>query len=400
MTDTPSRAAAGTAPSILMLALVSGLGPLSLNIVVPSVPSIAAAFSTGYATAQLVVTVFIIAMALGQLVIGTLSDALGRRPILLAGMMIYVIGSAMCALAPTVEVLIASRFIEAVGGVSGVVLARAIIRDVYHRDQAASALGYVTMVMVVAPMLAPAAGGVLDDLVGWRAGFAVLTAVGLGFLMLAHARIAETNLNARQRPRFGALTGSFVTLLAIPAFLAFTGAMSFASATFFTFLGAAPHVVIELMGNTPTEYGLAFVSISIAFMTGNFTAARLSSRLGTMPLIIAGSILCLVGALVMSGFVYFGELTTATLFGSMMIITFSNGTLMPAAIASAVSVRPDLAGAASGLSGSIQFSVAASATYVVALLADGTAWPMIWMLVLFAVASLIAAMAAWRLSPA
>lgn len=399
MTDTMSRAAAPARPSILALAAVSGLGPLSLNIVVPSIPSITAAFSTGYATAQLVVTAFIIAMAIGQLVTGTLSDAYGRRPVLLAGMAIYVLGSAMCALAPTIEVLIASRFVEAVGGVSGVVLARAIIRDVYDRDQAASALGYVTMVMVVAPMMAPAAGGLLDDFVGWRAGFWVLTAVGLGLFALAFVRIAETNLGERQHPHFSTLVGSFVTLLSIPAFVAFTCAMSFASATFFTFLGAAPYVAIELMGNTPTEYGLAFISISIAFMAGNFTAARLSSRLGTMPLILFGSMLCLVGVVVMSGFVLFGDLTTVTLFGSMMIITFANGVLMPPAIASAVSVRPDLAGAASGLSGSIQFTIAGIATYVVALLADGTAEPMIWMLALFASLSLVAVLAARRQFP-
>ena len=379
-------------PSLIALAAVSALGPLSLNIVVPSIPSLVVAFETDYATAQLAVTVFMIAMAIGQLGIGTLSDALGRRPVLLAGIIVYIAGSALCALAPTVEVLVTGRFIEAIGGVSGVVLARAIIRDVYDRERSASALGYVTMAMVVAPMLAPATGGFLDDLVGWRASFWVLTGSGVALLAVAYTWIGETNVSERQPPRFGALVSSFATLLAMPPFVAFTLTMSFASATFFTFLGAAPYVAIELIGNTPTEYGLAFVSTSISFMSGNFAAARLAPRLGTMRLIMFGSVMCLVGVSVMGAIIYADQLMTLTLFGSMMIVTAANGVLMPAAIASVVSVHPQLAGAASGLSGSIQFAVAAAATYGVAVLADGTAQPMIWMMAGFALLSLASAL--------
>ncbi len=390
MTDTSTRSP--PPPSILVLAAVSGLAPLALNIVVPSIPGLVVDFNSDYATAQLVVTTFIIAMALGQLVIGTLSDALGRRPVLLAGIGIYIVGSVLCALAPSIELLVAGRIVEAVGGVAGIVLARAIIRDVYSRDQSASALGYVTMVMVVAPMLAPAAGGVLDDQVGWRAAFWLMAGIGVALFILAFARLNETNLSERRRPRFDALVGSFSILLGLRAFVAFTCTMAFASATFFTFLGAAPYVAINLMGNTPTEYGLAFVSISLAFMSGNFTSARLAPRIGTMPLILTGAFVCMLGVFVMSWFIFLGPLTSVTLFGSMMIVTFSNGVLMPATIASAVSVRPDLAGAASGLAGSIQFGVAGVATYVVALMADGTAEPMVWQLGVFATLAIGAAL--------
>lgn len=385
-------------PSILVLAALSTLAPLSLNIVVPSVPGISRYFSTDYATAQLTVTVFIIAMAIGQLVIGTLSDAYGRRPALLIGIGIYVVASAMCALAPTIEVLIVARSLEAVGGVSGVVLARAIIRDVYGRDRSASALGYVTMVMVVAPMLAPVVGGLLEDSVGWRAGFWLLTGVGAGLFLMVYVLIKETTKYELQQPNFSVLLGNFGKLLEIPTFLAFTCALSFASATFFTFVGAAPYVAIELMGNTPTEYGLAFIAISLAFMSGNFISARLSMRLGTLPLVIFGSCACLGGTMVMAAFVFFGELTTVTLFGSMMIVTFANGILMPPAIASAISVRPEIAGAASGLCGSIQFGVGGIATYAVALRADGTAEPMVWQIIVVALISIIAAFAAKRVS--
>lgn len=398
MTDTTPVPATRAPPSIFVLAAVSGLAPLSLNIVVPSIPGLADAFHTDYATAQLVVTAFILSMAIGQLLIGTLSDALGRRPVLLAGIGIYIASSAVCALAPTIEVLVAARVVEAIGGVSGVVLARAIIRDVYSRDQSASALGYVTMVMVVAPMMAPAAGGLLDDHIGWRATFWLMTGIGVSLFVLAFAKLGETNVSERRKPRFGTLLGGFATLLGRRSFLAFTGTMAFASATFFTFLGAAPHVAIELIGNTPTEYGLAFMSISIAFMSGNFTAARLAPRLGTMPLILCGSLLCLAGVFVMAGVVFLTGVTTATLFGSMMIVTYANGVLVPPVIASVVSVRPDLAGAASGLAGSIQFATAALATYVVALRADGTAEPMVWQIGLFAALSLASALWARRVT--
>lgn len=387
MTDTTARRAR---PSILALAAVTAIAPMSLNIVVPSVPGLATAFSVDYATAQLVVTSFIISMALGQLLIGTLSDAFGRRSVLLAGIGVFIAGSAICALAPSIEALVAGRFIQAVGGVSGMVLGRAIIRDVYDRDSSASALGYVTMVMVVAPMIAPAIGGVLVDHIDWRAVFWLLVAVGMALMLLTHARVAETMTGARQPPRPAALIGSFITLLRIRPFVGFTLTMAFASSMFFTFLAAAPFVAIELLGHSPTEYGLAFISISIAFMSGNFTAARLAPRFGSVPLIYVGCAIALVGAAVMAVFVYFGDLTIVSLFGPMMIVTYANGLAMPNTIASAVSVRPDLAGAASGLSGSIQFAIAGIATYVVAVLDDGSARPMVWQL---AACGLIAAIA-------
>jgi len=369
-------------PSILALAAVTGLAPFTLNIIVPSLPSIADDFNVTYSSAQLVITAFIAAMAIGQLIIGSLSDAYGRRSILMIGIFVFIIGSIICSMAPTIEMLIFGRFIQALGGVSGVVLGRAIVRDVYGREKAASALGYVTTVMVIAPMIAPALGGILADFVGWRSSFYVLIFTGIMLILMTFNGIKETNIDNRSSGDIKTLLFNFMILLRIRKFLLFTLTMACANSLFFTFIAVAPYIIIEILEFSPTQYGFAFIGISIAFMLGSFTAARLSERVGSLRLISVGVFGGILGSILMGIFIYYDFMNIYTLFGSMMIITYSNGIVMPNIIANIVSVKPEFAGAASGLSGSIQFSLAGICTYIAASISIESAFPMSIQLVL------------------
>ena len=355
-------------PHLAILVAVTGLGPLALNLFMPSMPGIAQEFAVGYDTVQLSLTFFLVGLALSQLVYGPLSDRFGRRPVLLSGLVLFVASSMLCALAAEIGWLIFGRLGQGVGACAGMVLARAIIRDVHGRERSASLIAYVTMAMVVAPMLAPAVGGYLDLWIGWRAGFVFAAAAGLGVLVLTLVGLHETLPRSIALPGLGRMVGLYRTLLALPAFRGYTAQTAFTSAGFFGFLGGAPHVVIEIMGRSQGEYGVYFMLSAVGYMSGNFVAGRLSMRLGVDRMIIAGIAVSLVGTAVMTALAVAGMVTPWALFGPMVVFGFGNGLSLPNGLAGAVSVRPDLAGTASGVSGFVQMGTGALASVVVGLL--------------------------------
>src|SRR5690554_5364405 len=171
MNEMSAPRAAERRPSLVILVTISTVSPLALNIYLPSMPSLVGLFDTTMARVQLTLSLYLAAFALAQIVIGPLSDRYGRRPVLLWGMVVFMLGSLACALAPDIDFLIAGRILQAAGGSTGIVLGRAIVRDLYDRRQAASMIGYVTMGLAIAPMVGPAIGGVLDHVFGWTASF-------------------------------------------------------------------------------------------------------------------------------------------------------------------------------------------------------------------------------------
>src|SRR5690606_20851902 len=175
---TPRPGVAQRRPSLAILIAVTALGPMALNIFIPAMPGMTAVFGVDYGTIQLTLTLYLVGLAVAQLFMGPLSDRFGRRPVLLGGIGLFLAGSLAAALAPSIEALIVARIVQAVGGCAGIVLGRAIVRDTHSREASASMIGYITMVMVVAPMLAPLIGGYLDSWFGWRATFITVLAVG------------------------------------------------------------------------------------------------------------------------------------------------------------------------------------------------------------------------------
>lgn len=253
-------------PSFIALLIgIAAVSPLGINMYLPSMPGMARAFGVDFTTIQLTLSLYLAAMALGQLIIGSLSDRFGRRPILLIGLTIFVIGSLICLSAHNVGILIVGRVIQAVGGCAEITLSRAIVRDLYGRNQVASMIGYVTMGMAVAPMLAPTIGGVLDTLYGWRASFAFLMVFGSLALLFAFWSLAETNHNRGTMGSTRVLWRGYASLFRSRLFWGYTLAASFVSAVFFAFLAGAPYVMIELMG--AARPNTAFISRSSQAVT-------------------------------------------------------------------------------------------------------------------------------------
>ncbi|HSK41199.1 MAG TPA: multidrug effflux MFS transporter [Arenibaculum sp.] len=386
-TSAPSPAAVRP-PSVAILVAVTAIGPLALNIFVPSMPGLMAAFGTSYAKAQLTLTLYLIGIAVGQLLYGPLSDRFGRRPVLLGGLGIYVAASALCAAAASVDLLIAGRIAQAVGGCAGMVLSRAIVRDVHGRDRSASVLAYVTMAMAVAPAVAPAIGGFLDEWFGWRAGFVLTTACGAVVLVWSLFALRETNHDLQPLPGIGGMAASFASLLREPAFLGYALNTAFTTAIFFGFLAGAPYVMSALLHQPPSAYGTLFIMISLGYMLGSFLAARLSVRFGTERMVAAGTLLALGGVLTLGTVLLVAGLSPLGLFAPMVIMAIGNGISMPNGIAAAISVRPRAAGAASGLLGFLQMGVGAVSTVAVGYLKGDSAMPMVAVMLVWALAAI------------
>jgi len=377
---------------IVLLMAMSAIGPVSLNILVPATPGLVVLFDTNVETVQLTLSLYLFGLAVSQLLLGPLSDRFGRKPVLLAGLFITAAASVAAVFSTSIGMLIVFRTLQALGASSGLVIGRAIIRDLYTRDRAAAMIGLVTTVMVLAPMAAPLIGGLLDTHFGWEYTF-VLTGVMSAVVMAwAFATLPET------RPDH--ITGGGVRfilhesreLLANRKFVGYVLVCAIGTATFFAFLGGGPFVVINIMGRTSAEYGVWFIATSGGFMLGNFITSRTSQRYGIDRMIEIGLALLLTGSvLTIATVALFPDGGPWTIFVPQLAISVGNGIFLPNCVAGAVSVRPQAAGTASGITGFLQMSTGAVAaqgmSHIVATAT--TAMPLaIAMAVLSAAASL------------
>jgi MFS transporter, DHA1 family, multidrug resistance protein len=317
---------------------------------------------------------FLTGIATGQLVYGPVSDRFGRRPVLIAGLALFLVGTVLCGVAWSLPALIIGRTLQALGGCAGMVLGRAIVRDVYDRERSASALATIMMVMSLAPSLSPAIGAYLAEWGGWRADFVLLGMVGAAVLILIALELEETH--APVPVNLVGMIGSFILLLRSPAFLVVAFATAFTSASWFTFLAAAPYLLSELLHEPPSTYGLMILLPMAGYVLGNAGVVRLSVLLGSVRLFILGLALSLASG-VMLALWCLADLTPWALFVPMAISSVGNGMSQPPAIAAGLSVYPRIAGAASGLLGFMQMTVAALGTVLLGLLPRDSALAMV-----------------------
>ncbi|MGG5812454.1 multidrug effflux MFS transporter [Falsiroseomonas sp. CW058] len=358
-------------PAIWLLVGMIGLGPFTMQVLVPSLPGIGRDFGAPTSTVQLTVTLYLIGVAVGQLFYGPLSDRFGRRPLLMGGLALHVLASLACALAPGIGFLVVARVAQALGACAGVVLARAVIRDAWPRDQAASVLGYVTMGMTIAPMVAPVLGSVMEQWLGWRAGMVACMAFALPLALMAWRRLPETLPAPQPLPGPFAIWAAYRSLWAVPAFRAYAAVTACSTGVFFAFLGGAPYVVVQGMGYSPVSFALAFAAMSVLFALGNWLAGVLSRRLGVVRMLTLGTAITTGGAVLALGTMILAPPHILMFFLPMGIVAIGNGMTQPNAIAAALSVRPQLAGTASALVGASQMGFGAAMTFLVSLVEHG-----------------------------
>jgi DHA1 family bicyclomycin/chloramphenicol resistance-like MFS transporter len=368
----PAGASIPTMPPIWLLTLLTGAGPFTMQVLIPVLPALSGHFAVPYASAQLTLTVYLVGIALGQLIYGPLSDRFGRRPLLLAGLCVYLLASIAASLAPTIGILIGARAIQAAGACAGMVMTRAMIRDVFPRDQAASKIGFVMMGMTVAPMMAPLVGAELQALFGWRATMLACATFGLLLLVLVLRHLRETLREPQPLPGLVGIGGAYVSLFRIHSFRCYSIVTACSSGVFFSFMAGAPRVLVEGLGHTPRAYAIAFMGISISFALGSFLAGRHTAKRGVRQMHQAGLIETTLGAAL-------SVLTLATLplslplfFAPVLLVGIGNGISQPNSMAAAISVQPRLAGTASGVVGATQMAFGALMTMVTGLVETGT----------------------------
>ena len=335
--------------------------------VVPTLPLLGVVFGAGPAEVQLVLTLYFLGIATGQLVYGPVSDRFGRRPVLLAGLVLFLFGTALCGFAPSLPVLIAGRVAQATGACAGLVLGRAIIRDVYDRDAAARGIALVMMAMTLVPAMSPAMGAYVSQWLGWRAMFALHAVFGVGVLGWTLLRLGET-LRERVPLNLPEIGRSYRLLLQSPAVLCFALCTAFTSASWFSFIASAPYLLSDVLHEPPSTYGLMVLMPMSSYIIGNAAAARFARRLGANAMIVSGVVLSLAAGLLMAVWCASLGLSTWALFGPMALSSIGNGLSQPSALAAGLSVYPRIAGTASGFIGFLQMAASAIGTLAVATL--------------------------------
>lgn len=339
-----------TPPHIFTLVMLAGISALNMSIFLPSLSHMATFYGVDYAVMQLAVSGYLLATAVLQIVIGPISDRFGRRPVVIGALGLFVVATLGCLFAPTAGVFLFFRMMQAVVAV-GMVLSRAIVRDMVPQDQAASMIGYVTMGMALIPMVGPMIGGALDEVFGWRANFVFLTIAGLATFALALADQGETI--AGQGMRFADQLKGYPVLLTSPRFWGYALCAAFGSGAFFAFLGGSSFVAAEVFELSPVWTGMALGSPAVGYAFGNYLSGRYSVRMGVNRMALAGTVVASLGLGVSLVLTLLGMLHPLVFFGFCTFLGLGNGMMLPSATAGLLSVRPQLAGTASGLGGAI-----------------------------------------------
>jgi MFS transporter, DHA1 family, multidrug resistance protein len=356
---------------------VVAIGSLSIDMALPSLPATAQALGAQPATVQLTVTLFLAGFALAQLIHGPLSDRIGRRRVLLGGLVVYVAGGLACWAAPSARLLVLARVLQALGAGSGPVIGRAVIRDLYEPARAARVLGYMGTAMALTPILAPIVGGVLHVAFGWRAVYLALATCGAVFLGIATLVVPETN--RRRDPdalRPGHLATNAADLLGDRGFLGYVLVVALMFGGQFAFISGSAFVLIEVLAVPPDVYGLCFGLVAFGIMTGSFLAARLAGRMGIDRLIAAGTGLGAIAGCLMAALAWSGVFAVSAVIGPMYVFAVGLGAVLPTAIAGAIGPFPRTAGLASAVLGFLQLTAAAAYGTVVGRFYDGTPVPM------------------------
>lgn len=364
MTSDPAEAAqsarlGGSAP-LWLLATITLTGTLAMHIFVPAQPFTAQDLGTTSGAAQLTLSAYIIGLAVGQLTYGPISDRFGRKPVLLVGMAIYAAASLGAVVAPTIEALIAARFVQAVGACSGLVIGRAIVRDTAAGIDAVRKLSMLNMMIMVGPGLSPVIGAALASLTGWRSIFALLCLLGLANLILIWRLLPDAGAARSQDTRM--VLRSYWNLLRSRRFVGYAIGGGSATTSIYAFIGTAPFIFVDQLHRPAQEVGVYLMLNVMGIWFGSMTAGRLVGRVTTARLIVGGSLLSCIGALTFLLFAASGTLGVASTVLPMLLLAYGAGVASPAALAEALAVNPSIAASASGLYGFAQMIVGSACT--------------------------------------
>lgn len=362
----PAAAPAPTRVPLWLPALFTLAGTMAMHIFVPALPRAAAELYATPGEMQLTVSLYLLGMAVGQLVYGPLSDRYGRRPVLMAGLVLYTLAGLGAALAPSAGSLIAARLLQALGGCAGLVLGRAIVRDSTEGSEAARRMALMNLLITIGPGLAPIVGGMMNEHLGWRSILFLLSGVGVVTFLFAWRLLPETG--PRQVVNRAVLARNYVALLRSPAFLGLALGGSCATTAMYAFVAAAPFIFITQLGRPATEVGFYLCTLVSGVWIGSILARHLlgKGRFATHRLILWANFMSFLGALAFLAGALFA-LSVPLVVASTFVFAAGAGVASPLALTTAVSLNPKVIGSASGLYGFSQMAVGGICTALVGL---------------------------------
>ncbi|MGW0311981.1 Bcr/CflA family multidrug efflux MFS transporter [Streptomyces flavidovirens] len=376
----------------LVLGGLTALPPLSMDMYLPALPEVTKSLRSPAATVQLTLTACLAGMALGQLVVGPMSDRFGRRKPLLLGMIVYVVATAICAFAPSTELLIAFRLLQGLAGAAGIVIARAVVRDLYDGVEMARFFSTLMLISGVAPVIAPVIGGQVLRFTDWRGIFVVLTAVGVLLTLVVWKWLHETlPVERRHGGGVGEALRTMRGLLADRVFTGYTLTGGLAFAALFAYIAASPFVVQEIYGASPQTFSLLFGINSVGLITvGQINGKLLVGRISMDKVLTAGLLLIALAslALLLMTTGVFGEVGLVPVAAGLFVLMSSMGLALPNTNALALMRTPHAAGSASALLGTSSFLIGAIASPLVGIAGEATAVPMAVVQLTCALASL------------
>jgi DHA1 family bicyclomycin/chloramphenicol resistance-like MFS transporter len=349
-----------------LLALFTFSGTLAMHIFVPALAMAARDLNASSAAMQMTVSLYVLGLACGQLIYGPLSDRYGRRPVLMAGLVVYTLAGLVCALATQANVLIVARLFQALGGCSGLVLGRAIVRDTAGTDSAAKRLAMMNLMVILAPALAPLIGSMVAAVAGWRILLVLLCLLGVANFWLAWRKLTETHPGTSST-NVRTLVHEYRGLLGSRQFLGYTVGGGCATTSMYAFIASAPFIFVEQMHRPEHEVGVYLTIMVLGAWLGNLLCGRLLGRLPIGRLLVAGNTISLICVVVALAWALLGQITVPGLLTLMFLFTVGAGVSSPAAITLALSVSPKVVGSASGVYGFVQMAVGALCTALAGL---------------------------------
>ncbi|MDR3538225.1 MAG: multidrug effflux MFS transporter [Acetobacteraceae bacterium] len=386
------------APFLLLVAMTA-CGTLGMHIIIPALPATARALGMSIGSVQLTITLYLVGLAVGQLLYGPMSDRFGRRPVLLFGLTLFTVAGTLTACAPSAGLLIGGRILQSIGGCAGLVLGRAAVRDGATAERAAGQLALLTLVMSMVPAIAPAIGGYLTAFVHWRASYVLLAAIGGATLAATALLLPETHRTRISGAPLSSIFLGYFRLLGSRAFCGYAIGGACSTTAFYGFMSASPFIFENYLHRPTQEVGLYYLVLMGGVGLGSFCANRVAGRIANRTAMRVANLLAIAGAALFALADVTGWLTVPTIVGPVALFMVGAGMASPFALAGAVSVNPHAIGAASGMYGFVQMSYGMLCTVVVETWHPGAIYPVMTVLLVSALAGQVAMAMASRPTP-